>query len=406
MLEVMKLKEDFPALSREVNGKGLVYLDNAATTQKPESVIESMNNYYRNYNANVHRGIHKLSEEASQSYEIAHRKVAEFIGAKSWREIIFTKNTTEAINLIAYSYALENLTEEDNIVLSVMEHHSNLVPWQFVSKKTGCDLRFIDVDGEGNLKDWDKIIDSNTKIVSITHASNVLGTINPINDITRAAHDVGAVIIVDGAQSAPHIKIDVDKLDCDFFVFSSHKMCGPTGIGVLYAKKEILNQMEPFLYGGGMISRVSKDESSWNELPWKFEAGTPPIAEAIGFAEAINYIQSIGLEKIEEYEKDLTEYALEKLKSVKGLVLYGPDTSENRTSTISFNVGNIHAHDLSSILDREGIAIRAGHHCSHPLMKRLEIKACARASLYFYNTKEDIDRLCDGIEKAKNIFGE
>ena len=400
-----KTRPDFPILSRKVHEKPLVYLDSAATTQKPKQVIEAMNFYYKNYNANVHRGIHKLSEEASLMYEGAHRKVAEFIGASGIEEIIFTKNTTESINLLAYTLT-KNLKPGDEIIISQMEHHSNFVPWQQIAKDRKLTLKFIEIDSEGKLKldSLKKLLTNKTKIVSITHVSNVLGTINPIKEMARLAHEKGALFVVDGAQSVPHMPINVRDLDCDFFAFSGHKMLGPTGIGVLYGKKHLLEKLPPFLTGGGTIREVRFDDSTWEKLPWKFEAGTPPIAEAAGLAAAIDYLQSIGMEKIRSHEIELTKYALKKMATVPGIVVYGPKKAEDRGGVISFNLGSIHSHDLSTLLDHEGIAIRGGHHCAMPLMSVLGINDTSRASFYIYNTKNEIDHFIEVLKKCADLF--
>ena len=402
MLNAKKIKKDFPILrSKDRKGNSLVYLDNSATTQKPESVINSMNNYYKNENANIHRGVYKLSVNSTQKYEDAHKIVADFINA-DFEEVIFTKSTTESINLVAYSL-IRNLKKEDEIVLSEMEHHSNMVVWQELARQKEIKIRYIKVkDFMIDLDDAKKIITEKTKIVSITHISNVLGGINPIKKIIDIAHKCGSIVLIDGAQSIPHMKIDVKALDCDFFAFSGHKMAGPTGIGVLYGKKELLEKMEPFLYGGDMIKSVTFEKSSWNDLPWKFEAGTPNIAGAVGLAESIRYLNKIGMKNISKYEEELTSYAIKELSKIKGLMIYGP--KKNHIGVISFNIKGIHAHDIATILDRYNIAVRGGHHCAMPLMQKLGIDSAVRASLYFYNTKEDIDRLVHGLLKAKEVF--
>lgn len=403
-MAMLDVREQFPILDQKVNGNPLVYLDSSATSQKPIRVIETLNDYYRQYNSNVHRGVHTLGTKATDAYEGAREKVRRFIGARSTEEIIFTRGTTTALNTIAYSYGLDNLREGDEIVITVMEHHANLIPWQQVAKKTGASLKYMPLqeDGTLNLDDVRKTITSNTKIVSVAYVSNVLGTINPVKEIAEIAHQNGAIIVVDGAQSAPHMKVDVQELDIDFYAFSGHKMCGPTGIGVLYGKKELLNAMEPFETGGEMIDFVELYESTWKELPWKFEAGTPSIAEAIGLGEAIDFLEEIGLDRIHEHEQELTDYAFEALSEVKGLTIYGP---RQRGGLVTFNIDDIHPHDVSTVLDAEGVAVRAGHHCAQPLMKWLNVSATARASFYLYNTKEEIDALVAGLNKTKEYFG-
>ena len=399
MMNPETVKKDFPLLARKINGKTLVYLDSAATSQKPSHVIDAMTAYYRQSNANVHRGVYALAEEATEAYENAHRKVAEFIGA-SWDEIVFVRNATEAINLVAYSWALANVKKGDEILVSRMEHHSNLVPWLFVCKRTGAKLKFIEIDRSGDLKWNAKLVTPRTKLVAVTHVSNVLGTVNDVARIVEDAHKVGARVLVDAAQSVPHMPVRVG--DVDFLVFSGHKMCGPTGIGVLYAKRELLKSMEPFLYGGDMISRVTYEGAEWNKLPWKFEAGTPNVAGAVGLAAAIDYLQKIGMENVRAHEKVLTEYALKKLDKVKGVTIYGDP--KNRGGVVPFNLKDVHPHDLASVLDDDGVCVRAGHHCAQPLMGVLGIDSCARASFYIYNTKDDVDALVRAIERAKKVF--
>jgi cysteine desulfurase / selenocysteine lyase len=400
-LNTGKIRSDFPILNRLMNGKKLVYLDNAATSQKPSTVIETLNKYYREYNANTHRGIYLLSEEATFAYEEAHKKVAEFINADS-EEIIFTKGATESINLIAYSWARKNLREGDEILLTQMEHHSNLVPWQQIAKEVKARLKFIPITENGELEPVERHLTGRTKLVAVTHMSNVLGTINPVKEIIKAAHKAGAVVLVDGAQSVPHFKVDVKDLGCDFLAFSGHKMLGPTGIGVLYGKKELLENMQPFLFGGDMIREVRFEDSTWNDLPWKFEAGTPNIAGGIGLGAAIDYLNLIGIDKMQDYEKELTAYALNKMRELDYIKIYGD--ADNRGGVISFNLEDIHPHDVAAILDKEGIAIRGGHHCAMPLMKILGIIGCSRVSFYFYNTKEEIDKFIDAIKKARDVF--
>ena len=406
MFDVYKLREEFPILKRKINGKNLIYFDNAASTQKPRRVIEKIKEVYENFYANVHRGIHTLSQEASEEYENAHKIVADFINA-DFEEVIFTRNTTESINLVAYSYALNNLKKDDEILISVMEHHSNLVPWQFVSKKVGCKLKYVGLNEnfEVDLEDLKEKISPKTKIVSITHISNVLGSINDIKEIIKIAHENEAIVIIDAAQSAPHLKLDVKKLDVDFLAFSSHKMLGPTGIGVLYGKKEILEEMEPFIFGGDMISDVDFYSAIWNKLPWKFEAGTPNIADAIGFAEAIKFLEELKMENVEKYLNELTKYFLEKFRELKSFRIVGKLDEKNRAPIFSFVHENLKAHEVAKILDLEGIMIRSGFHCAHPLMRYLnlyDVGGTARASLYIYNTKEEIDYFVEVLKKLEN----
>jgi len=402
-MDINQIRKDFPILQRKVHGKQLVYLDNAATSQKPNQVIEAIDDYYKNYNANIHRSIHTLGEEATKKYEEAHEKTAEFINADSYQNIVFTKNTTESLNLLAYSLT-SKLKKGDEIVISQMEHHSNFVPWQQLAKQRNLKLKFIKINKEGLLdaKSINENINKKTKIVSITHVSNVLGTINPIKDIVKIAHENKALMIADGAQSAPHMPIDVKNLDVDFYAFSGHKMLGPTGIGVLYGKKDLLEEMQPFLYGGEMIREVRFDDTKFNDLPWKFEAGTMNIAEGIGLSAAIDYLKNIGMDSIQKRDKELADYAMKRLKEIKDLTIYGP---EERGAVVSFNLKNIHAHDVSQILDSEGIAIRAGHHCCMPLMSVLKVPATARASFYLYNTEKEIDSFIEALYKVKKIFG-
>ncbi|MBI2208502.1 cysteine desulfurase [Candidatus Woesearchaeota archaeon] len=403
-MDVEKIRKDFPILKVKVNGKPLVYLDNAATSQKPKQVIDSVTDFYENYNANIHRSIHKLGEQATAAYENAREKAADFINADSG-EIVFTKGTTESLNLVAYSLSNE-LKENDEIVLTQMEHHSNLVPWQQIAKKKKAKVRFAEIDSKGELKtdQFNELINKRTKIVSVVHASNVLGTINDVGKIGKIAREKSdACFIVDAAQSAPHMKVDVKKMNCDFLAFSGHKMLAPTGIGVLYGKKDLLERMQPFLYGGHMIKEVTFNDSKWNDIPWKFEAGTASIAQAIGLGAAIDYLKMAGMEKIAQHENELAEYAMEKLSEIKEVEIYGPSAGK-RVGVVSFNVKGVHAHDTSAILDSEGIAVRAGHHCAMPLHSVLGITASARASFYLYNTKEEADKLIQGIRKVIKVF--
>ncbi|KAA0837228.1 MULTISPECIES: cysteine desulfurase SufS [Bacillus] len=397
------IREQFPILSQQVNGHDLVYLDSAATSQKPRVVIETLDEYYNSYNSNVHRGVHTLGTKATDGYEGAREKVRKFINAKSMQEIIFTRGTTTALNTVALSYARANLKPGDEIVITPMEHHANIIPWQQAVKATGATLKYIPLqeDGTISLDDVRETVTENTKIVSAAHVSNVLGTINPIKEIAKIAHDNGAVMVVDGAQSTPHMKIDVQDLDCDFYTFSAHKMCGPTGVGVLYGKRALLENMEPAEFGGEMIDFVGLYESTWKELPWKFEAGTPIIAGAIGLGAAIDFLEDIGLDEILAHEHRLAAYALERFKELEGATVYGP---AERAGLVTFNLEDVHPHDVATVLDAEGVAVRAGHHCAQPLMKWLNVSATARASFYLYNTEEDIDKLIEALQKTKEYF--
>ncbi|MCM3393569.1 cysteine desulfurase [Cytobacillus oceanisediminis] len=407
-MNAREIRQMFPILDQEVNGKPLVYLDSSATSQKPVPVIEALDKYYREYNSNVHRGVHTLGTRATDGYEGAREKVRKFINAKSTEEVIFTRGTTTALNTVAASYGRDNLNKGDEIVISYMEHHSNIIPWQQVAKQTGATLKYLPLqeDGTISLDDVRETVTSNTKIVSIMQVSNVLGVINPIKDIAKIAHENGAIMVVDGAQSAPHLKVDVQDLDCDFLAFSGHKMCGPTGIGVLYGKKKHLEKMEPIEFGGEMIDFVGLYESTWKELPWKFEGGTPIIAGAIGLGAAIDFLEQIGLNEIEAYEHKLAAYALEKMSAIDGMTIYGPKEASKRAGVITFNINVVHPHDVATVLDAEGIAVRAGHHCAQPLMKWLKVSATARASFYLYNTEEDIDKLVSGLVKTKEYFSD
>ncbi|MED1017854.1 cysteine desulfurase SufS [Bacillus atrophaeus] len=402
-MNITDIREQFPILHQQVNGHDLVYLDSAATSQKPRAVIEAVDQYYNHYNSNVHRGVHTLGTKATDGYEGAREKVRKFINASSMQEIIFTKGTTTSLNMVALSYARANLKQGDEIVITYMEHHANIIPWQQAAKATGATLKYIPLqeDGTLSLEDVKQTVTSNTKIVAVSHVSNVLGTINPIKEIAKIAHDNGAIIVVDGAQSTPHIKIDVQDLDCDFFALSSHKMCGPTGIGVLYGKKGLLENMEPAEFGGEMIDFVGLYESTWKELPWKFEAGTPIIAGAIGLGAAIDFLEEIGLDEISRHEHKLASYALERFRQLDGVTVYGP---EERAGLVTFNLEDVHPHDVATVLDSEGIAVRAGHHCAQPLMKWLDVSATARASFYLYNTEEEIDKLAEALQKTKEYF--
>nr|WGE08403.1 cysteine desulfurase SufS [Bacillus subtilis] len=402
-MNITDIREQFPILHQQVNGHDLVYLDSAATSQKPRAVIETLDKYYNQYNSNVHRGVHTLGTRATDGYEGAREKVRKFINAKSMAEIIFTKGTTTSLNMVALSYARANLKPGDEVVITYMEHHANIIPWQQAVKATGATLKYIPLqeDGTISLEDVRETVTSNTKIVAVSHVSNVLGTVNPIKEMAKIAHDNGAVIVVDGAQSTPHMKIDVQDLDCDFFALSSHKMCGPTGIGVLYGKKALLENMEPAEFGGEMIDFVGLYESTWKELPWKFEAGTPIIAGAIGLGAAIDFLEEIGLDEISRHEHKLAAYALERFRQLDGVTVYGP---EERAGLVTFNLDDVHPHDVATVLDAEGIAVRAYHHCAQPLMKWLDVTATARASFYLYNTEEEIDKLVEALQKTKEYF--
>ncbi|KYD18659.1 cysteine desulfurase [Caldibacillus debilis] len=405
-MDMKAVRSLFPILDQEVNGHPLVYLDSAATSQKPQPVIDAITHYYKTYNSNVHRGVHTLGTKATEAYEAAREKVRKFINAESVEEIIFTRGTTTAINTVASSYGRAFLKPEDEIVLTCMEHHSNLIPWQQAAKFTGARLKYIPLQADGtiDLEDVKATITERTKIVAITHVSNVLGTVNPIKEIAAIAHRHGAVVVVDGAQSTPHKKVDVRDLDCDFYAFSGHKMCGPTGIGVLYGKRRWLELMEPVEFGGEMIDTVGLYESTWKELPWKFEGGTPIIADAIGLGAAIDFLEEVGLEEIERHERALIRYTMEQLETIEGLEWYGPKDPDRRGGVIAFNLSGVHAHDVATVLDAYGIAIRAGHHCAQPLMKWLGVTATGRASFYLYNTFEDVDRFIEGLRKAKEFF--
>lgn len=404
-MDVKAIREQFPVLDQEVNGHPLVYLDSTATAQKPVSVIEAVNKYYREDNSNVHRGVHTLGTRATDQYEGAREKVRRFINADSSAEIIFNRGTTAALNIVASSYGRAHLKQGDEIVLTPMEHHSNIIPWQQVAHATGATLKYIPLQPDGTvaLDDVRKTVTMDTKVVAITHVSNVLGTVNPIKEIAEIAHNHGAIIVVDGAQGAPHMKIDVKDLNCDFYAFSGHKMCAPTGIGVLYGKRELLEAMEPIEFGGEMIDFVGLYESTWKELPWKFEGGTPIIAGAIGLGAAIDFLEDVGLEAISKHEEKLTSYTLERLSEMDDITVYGP---EERAAVVTFNIGEVHPHDTATVLDAQGIAVRAGHHCAQPLMKWLDVTATARASFYLYNTTEEVDRLVEGLNKAKEYFGD
>ncbi|GMV32642.1 cysteine desulfurase [Chloroflexi bacterium CFX5] len=406
-LNVNEIRKDFPILGRETaGGRRVIYLDSTATSQKPIQVIEAMNDYYRRSNANIHRGVHTLAEEATALYEGARERIAKFVNAASSREIIYTRNTTESINLVAYSWARANLKAGDLIVLTEMEHHSNLVPWHMLQMERGVELEFIPVTEDGllDLEAYKTLLNRSPKLVSFAHMSNVLGTINPAAEIIKLAHAAGAVTLVDGAQSVPHLSVDMQALDADFYAFSAHKMCGPTGVGVLYGKTALLEAMPPFLGGGDMIKEVKLRSFRPNTLPHKFEAGTPAIAEAVGFGAAVDYLTQVGMADIAEHEHAITEYALERLEEIPGVKLFGP-SADKKGGVAAFTLDGIHPHDVAQILDRDGIAVRAGHHCAQPLHEKFGIPATSRASFYLYSTKDEVDLLVKGLYKVKEMFG-
>ncbi|EAV9860109.1 cysteine desulfurase [Listeria monocytogenes] len=407
MIDIQKIRADFPILAQEINEKPLAYLDNAATSQKPKQVIEALTHYYEFDNANVHRGVHTLAARATDAYESARGKVAKFIHAREVAEIIFTRGTTSAINLVVDSYAEANIEAGDEIVISYLEHHSNLIPWQQLAKRKGAVLKYIELEEDGTIsvEQAKKTIGEKTKIVALAHVSNVLGTITPIKEIAAIAHQFGAVILVDGAQAVPHMEVDVVDLDADFYAFSGHKMMAPTGIGALYGKRELLDAMEPTEFGGEMIDFVELYDSTWKELPWKFEAGTPIIGGAIALGAAIDYLAEVGLANIHAHEQALASYAIEEMSKIEGITIYGPKDASKRCGLVTFNIEGAHPHDIATILDEDGIAIRAGHHCAQPLMKWLDVSSTARASFYIYNTKEEIDALIDGLKLTKEYFG-
>ncbi len=406
LFDVLALRREFPILQQQVNGKLLAFLDSGASSQKPRRVIVCLEDYYEHTNANVHRGVYKLSEAATFAFERARGKVARFIGARSPKELIFTRNTTEAINLVARAWGDANVRAGDRILLSVMEHHSNLVPWQQLAQRTGAKLDFLPIDEQGRLvlDDLDRLLTERTKLVALTHQSNVLGTINPVREIATRAHDAGALMLVDGAQSVPHMPVDVQELGIDFLAFSGHKMCGPTGIGGLWGRRKILEAMPPFLGGGSMIREVTLEATTYADLPARFEAGTPAIGEAIALGEAVDFLSGLGMDKIFAHEQHLTGYALERLSEVEGLRMYGPTSLEQRGGALSFTLDGVHPHDIAAVLDGEGVAVRAGHHCCQPLHTLLDVPATARASFYLYNIPEEIDRLAAGLKKARKLF--
>lgn len=407
MIDIQKIRADFPILAQEINEKPLAYLDNAATSQKPKQVIRALTHYYEFDNANVHRGVHTLAARATDAFESARAKVAKFIHAREVTEIIFTRGTTSAINLVVDSYGNANIEAGDEIVISYLEHHSNLIPWQQLAKRKGAVLKYIELEEDGtiSIEQAEKTITEKTKIVALAHVSNVLGTITPIKEIAAIAHKVGAVILVDGAQAVPHMEVNVVDLDADFYAFSGHKMMAPTGIGVLYGKRELLDKMEPTEFGGEMIDFVELYDSTWKELPWKFEAGTPIIGGAIALGAAIDYLAAIGIDTIHAYEQELVSYAIEQMSKLEGITIYGPTDASKRCGLVTFNIEGAHPHDVATILDEDGVAIRAGHHCAQPLMKWLDVSSTARASFYIYNTKEEIDALIEGLKLTKEYFG-
>jgi cysteine desulfurase / selenocysteine lyase len=406
-MNVQEIRKDFPILERRVNGKPLVYLDSAATSQKPLAVIEALDHYYRTYNANVHRGVYSISEEATEAYEGARDKVQAFIGAAQRESIIFVRNTTEAINLVAYTWGRQNIGAGDEIVLSELEHHSNLVPWQILAAEKGAVLKHIPVleDGTLDIDQARQLITERTKLLAVSHMSNVLGTINPVKELAALAHAAGAIVLLDAAQSVPHMAVDVQDLDCDFLAASGHKMLAPTGSGFLYGKVALLEAMPPFMGGGDMIRQVWLDRATYNELPWKFEAGTPNVADAIGLGVAVDYLRGVGMDAIRQHEKQLTAYALGTLGELPQVEIHGPLDPDIRGGAISFCYGDVHPHDLAQILDGEGVCIRAGHHCCHPLMRKLGVSATARASFYLYNTEDEIDTLVKSLGKTGELFG-
>lgn len=406
IFDVLSLRREFPILNQQINGKPLAFLDSAASSQKPRRVIDCLEDYYRRYNANVHRGIYKLSEEATFAYERARGKVAKFIGAASPRELIFTRNTTEAINLVSNAWGSANLRAGDRILLTIMEHHSNIVPWQMLAQRTGAKLDYIGIDGQGRLvlDDLDRLLTERTKMVALAHQSNVLGTINPVRLIAERAHACGALVLLDAAQSVPHMPVNVAELDADFLAFSGHKMCGPTGIGALWGRRSLLEAMPPFMGGGSMISLVELDQSTYADVPSRFEAGTPAIGEAIALGETVDFLNSVGMDTIHNHEYELLRYALDRLLSVPGLIIHGPTTAEDRGAAIAFTLDSVHPHDVAAVLDSDGIAVRAGHHCAQPLHRLLDVPATTRASFYLYNIPEEVDRLVAGLEKVRKLF--
>ena len=407
-LNVHRIRKDFPILGRKIRDKPLVYFDNAATTQKPLSVIDAIRDYYMNYNSNIHRAVHQMAEEATHAYETTRQKVARFINSRSTDEIIFTRNATEAINLVSHSWGQDNIRGDDRIVITELEHHSNIVPWQVLCNQTRASLDYIEVDDGGclDMDSYEKTLQNRkTRLISISEVSNVLGTIVPIREIVKKAHAKDIPVLVDAAQSVPHMPVDVQATDCDFMVFSAHKMLGPTGVGILYVKKEILEELQPFISGGDMIKEVHKYETIYNDLPYKFEAGTPNIADVIGFGAAMDYLNRLGMDKVRDHEIELTKYAMDAMKDIRGMTLYGPLDAKNKGGVISFNLGDIHPHDLATILNDHGIAIRSGHHCAQVLMEKFDLSAMSRASFYIYNTIEEVDKFINALNDARRLFG-
>jgi len=407
-LNVHRIRKDFPILGRKIRDKPLVYFDNAATTQKPLSVIDAIRDYYMNYNSNIHRAVHQMAEEATHAYETTRQKVARFINSRSTDEIIFTRNATEAINLVSHAWGQDNIRRDDRIVITELEHHSNIVPWQVLCNQTRASLDYIEVDDGGclDMDSYEKTLrNRKTRLISISEVSNVLGTIVPIREIVKKAHAKDIPVLVDAAQSVPHMSVDVQATDCDFMVFSAHKMLGPTGVGILYVKKEILEELQPFISGGDMIKEVHKYETVYNDLPYKFEAGTPNIADVIGFGAAIDYLNRLGMDKVRDHEIELTKYAMDAMKDIRGMTLYGPLDAKNKGGVISFNLGDIHPHDLATILNDHGIAIRSGHHCAQVLMEKFDLSATSRASFYIYNTIEEVDKFINALNDARRLFG-
>ncbi|MBI4507418.1 MAG: cysteine desulfurase [Chloroflexi bacterium] len=406
MRDLRATRQDFPILQRTVRGRPLVYLDSAATSQKPLAVIEAIEGYYRTSNANIHRGIHTLGDEATEAYENARAKVARFIGAPSPRGVVFVRNTTEGINLVAYAWGRRNVRADDEIILTEMEHHSNLIPWQMLANEVGARLRFVPLAPDGTFapEALERLLSARTRLVALPHMSNVLGTINPVRAVADLAHAAGALVVVDGAQSVPHLPVDVREMGCDFLAFSGHKMCAPTGIGVLWGREDLLEAMEPFMAGGGMIREVHWDYATWDEIPHRFEAGTPNIAGAVGLGAAVDYLEGIGMAAIRQHEVEITAYALEALRHLGDVTLYGPRDAQRRGGVVSFNVAGVHPHDLGTVLDEHGVAIRAGHHCCQPLMRKLGVPATARASFYLYNVPEEIEALVAAVQHARELF--
>jgi cysteine desulfurase / selenocysteine lyase len=407
-LNVHRIRKDFPILGRKIRDKPLVYFDNAATTQKPLSVIDAIRDYYMNYNSNIHRAVHQMAEEATHAYETTRQKVARFINSRSTDEIIFTRNATEAINLVSHAWGQDNIRRDDRIVITELEHHSNIVPWQVLCNQTRASLDYIEVDDGGclDMDSYEKTLrNRKTRLISISEVSNVLGTIVPIREIVKKAHAKDIPVLVDAAQSVPHMPVDVQATDCDFMVFSAHKMLGPTGVGILYVKKEILEDLQPFISGGDMIKEVHKYETIYNDLPYKFEAGTPNIADVIGFGAAMDYLNRLGMDKVRDHEIELTKYAMDAMEDIRGMTLYGPLDAKNKGGVISFNLGDIHPHDLATILNDHGIEIRSGHHCAQVLMEKFDLSATSRASFYIYNTIQEVDKFINALNDARRLFG-